>query len=111
MAGITGDGRLGVLTVEICFVYFHCHQKHFAGRPLHLLIVFFTVDLPGHSNVAVDALHTKRISHEMHRGIELVDGQILQDLDILELLGRFFHRRRLDLPPRPNHSENCVRAN
>jgi len=110
VAGVAGDSTVAVLTVEIRFIYLLYHRDHFPGRALHFLIVFFTIDLSGHSDVAVNALHTERIGHEMHRRLQLVGGQIFQDLNILELLGRSFHRFGLCGPPGRIYTRDCTRS-
>ena len=74
------------MAFEVVFVDGKHHGHHFARGLLGLLVVFFE----GALDVAELALHAQRCGDELHGGHQLVGRNILEDLNILVLVGRLF---------------------
>jgi hypothetical protein len=70
------------MTLKVLFVDGHHHADHFARRDFGFLVVLF--ECP--ANVAVFALDAERRRDKLHRWDDLIGGDALKCLNVLELL-------------------------
>ena len=103
---MAGVARHDLPSAEAGAVERRHHLHHPARRPLHRVVVGVLRPVAAALvDVAIRAVQAERRGEEPHRAHELVDGNALEHLDVLEDLFRHRRPRRRRLAARPRGAE------